>query len=45
MSHGSSAWLRLSGRGDADTEDDAILIEDPDWPEWLTKFVGDNLPS
>jgi hypothetical protein len=37
--------VRLTGRDDAGTEDQAILIESPDWPEWLILFVHENHPE
>lgn len=37
--------LRLAGHDDAGTANDAVVLESPDWPEWLTEFVADNLPN
>lgn len=36
--------VRLAGHDDAGAANDAVVLESPDWPEWLTRFVADNLP-
>lgn len=37
--------VRLAGHDDDGTANDAVVLESPDWPEWLTMFVYENNPE
>lgn len=37
--------VKLAGATDDSTDDTAILIRSADWPQWLVRFVDDNMPT